>query len=286
MIRLRYLVNLSYEILDPSADFLFLIQAARTARQSVVSEELTLTPAVPVAEYTFPDSCNRMLRVHSKKGRLAIRYEAVVEIAHRLDEGESLREVPVAQLPFEVLPYLAPSRYCESDRMMEFAMREFGGMRRGYARVYAIREWARNHMRFLSHSTNERTSAIDTLVERTGVCRDFAHLMIAVCRALSIPARISSSLDYGADPSMGLPDFHAIVEVYLSGGWYLLDPSGVSIPTGLLRIGTGRDAADIPFAAIFGNVQSERPYIEVEALTDSKLGIQMPLATMKAISTW
>lgn len=252
----------------------------------MVSEELTLTPAVPVTEYTFPDSCNRMLRVHSKKGRLAIRYEAVVEIAHRLDEGESLREVPVAQLPFEVLPYLAPSRYCESDRMMEFAMREFGGMRRGYARVYAIREWARNHMRFLSHSTNERTSAIDTLVERTGVCRDFAHLMIAVCRALSIPARISSSLDYGADPSMGLPDFHAIVEVYLSGGWYLLDPSGVSIPTGLLRIGTGRDAADIPFAAIFGNVQSERPYIEVEALTDSKLGIQMPLATMKAISTW
>ncbi|RZT28867.1 transglutaminase-like domain-containing protein [Cupriavidus agavae] len=286
MIRLRYLVNLSYEIVDRTADFLFLVEAARTARQSVVEEELRLTPAIPVTQYTYPDSCNRMLRVQSKRGRLAVRYEAVVEIDHRLDEWKSLHEVPVADLPFDVLPHLAPSRYCESDRMMEFALREFGGMQRGYARVYAIREWARQHMRYLSHSTNERTSAIDTLVERTGVCRDFAHLMIAVCRALSIPARISSSLDYGADPAMGPTDFHAIVEVYLSGGWYLLDPSGVSIPTGLLRIGTGRDAADIPFAAIFGNVRSERPYIEVEALTDPAAGIEMPLATLKAISTW
>ncbi|KAI3591761.1 Transglutaminase-like enzyme, putative cysteine protease [Cupriavidus sp. U2] len=149
-----------------------------------------------------------------------------MEIEHWLDDGETLSQVAVADLPFEVLPYLAPSRYCESDRMMEFAMREFGSMRQGYPRVYAIREWVRNHVRFLSRSTNEGTSAIDTLMERTGVCRDFAHLMIAICRALSIQARISSSLDYGADPAMGPPDFHAVLEVYLSNGWYLLDPSG------------------------------------------------------------
>ncbi|AGW91572.1 hypothetical protein N234_16195 [Ralstonia pickettii DTP0602] len=80
---------------------------------------------------------------------------------------------------------------------MEFANREFGGMQ-GYARVYAVREWVRNHVRFLARSTNERTSAADAIVKRTGVCRDFAHLMIALCRALSIPARMSSSLDYGS----------------------------------------------------------------------------------------
>ncbi|MGO4762263.1 transglutaminase family protein [Cupriavidus sp. 2KB_3] len=286
MNRIRYLVNLSYEILDPTADFLLRIEAARTGRQSIVSEHLAITPEMPATRYTDPVLCNRLLRIRANKGLLAIRYETVVEIDHRLDDGKSIRQVPVAELPFEVLPFLTPSRYCESDRLMEFAMREFGGMRPGYPRVYAIREWVRNHIRFLSHSTNERTSATDTIVERTGVCRDFAHLMIAICRALSIPARISSSLDYGADPAMGPPDFHAVVEVYLSGGWYVLDPSGVSIPTGLPRIGTGRDAADVPFAAIFGKVQSERPYIEIEALTDPAAGIDMPLATTHAISTW
>lgn len=286
MNRIRYMVNLSYEILDPTADFFLSIEAARTRRQSIVSEHLSITPETAAARYTDPVLCNRMLRIRANKGHLAVRYETVVEIDHRLDDGESLLQVPVAELPFEVLSFLAPSRYCESDRLMEFAMREFGGMRPGYPRVYAIREWVRNHVRFLSRSTNERTSATDTIVERTGVCRDFAHLMIAICRAVSIPARISSSVDYGADPAMGPPDFHAVVEVYLSGGWYLLDPSGVSIPTGLFRIGTGRDAADVPFAAIFGKVQSERPYIEIEALTDAVAGIGMPLATTRAISTW
>jgi transglutaminase-like putative cysteine protease len=286
MNRIRYLVNLSYEILDPTADFVLRIEAARTGRQSIVSEHLAITPEMSATRYTDPILCNRILRIRANKGPLTIRYETVVDIDHRLEDGESILQVPVAELPFEVLPFLTPSRYCESDRLMEFAMREFGGMRPGYPRVYAIREWARNHIRFLSHSTNERTSATDTIVERTGVCRDFAHLMIAICRALSIPARISSSLDYGADPAMGPPDFHAVVEVYLSGGWYLLDPSGVSIPTGLLRIGTGRDAADVPFAAIFGKVESERPYIEIEALTDPAAGIGMPLATTRAISTW
>lgn len=286
MNRLRYSVSLSYEVMDPMADFLLNIEAARTSRQFVVAERLTFSPSIQATHYTDPVLCNRLLRMRAPKGCLAIRYEAVVDIDHRLDDSDQLSEVPVAELPFEVLNYLAPSRYCESDRLMEFAMREFGGMQRGYARVYAIREWVRNYVRFLSHSTNERTSAVDTIVERTGVCRDFAHLMIGICRALSIPARMSSSLDYGADPAMGAPDFHAVVEVYLSHRWYLLDPSGVSIPTGLLRIGTGRDAADIPFAAIFGKVSSKRPSVEIQAVTDTAAGIEMPVFTAKAISTW
>ncbi|WP_316151084.1 transglutaminase family protein [Cupriavidus sp. BIC8F] len=286
MNRLRYAVSLSYEVMDPMADFLLNIEAARTPRQSVVSEQLTLPPGLETARYTDPVLANRLLRLRAPRGRLGIRYEAIIDIDHYLEDGDRLSEVPVAELPFDVLPYLAPSRYCESDRLMEFASREFGGMLRGYVRVYAIREWVRNHVRFLSRSTNERTSAADIIVERTGVCRDFAHLMIALCRAMSIPARMSSSLDYGADAGMGAPDFHAVVEVYLSHRWYLLDPSGISIPTGLLRIGTGRDAADIPFAAIFGQVRSERPAVEIEPLTDAAAGIGMPVFTPQAISTW
>ncbi|WP_454752323.1 transglutaminase-like domain-containing protein [Cupriavidus necator] len=286
MNRLRYAASLSYEVRDDMVDFLLNIEVASTPRQSIVSERLTISPELEVARYTDPVLANRLLRLRAPQGRLAIRYEAIVDIDHHLEDGHKLSEVPITELPFEVLPYLAPSRYCESDRLMEFANREFGGMQPGYARVYAIREWVRNHVRFLSRSTNERTSAADTIVERTGVCRDFAHLMIALCRALSIPARMSSSLDYGADVRMGAPDFHAVVEIYLSHRWYLLDPSGISIPTGLLRIGTGRDAADIPFAAIFGQVESERPLVEIQPLTDAAAGIGMPLFTPKAISTW
>ncbi|GAB7548483.1 transglutaminase-like domain-containing protein [Cupriavidus sp. CuC1] len=286
MNRLRYSVDLSYEVLDAEADFLFNIEAARTARQSIVSERLTVPPVLRMDQYTDAVLCNRLIRLRAPKGHLAIHYDAVVDIDHRLDDPSTLHEVPIAQLPFEVLPYLAPSRYCESDRLMEFALREFGRVPWGYSRIVAIREWARNHVRFLSTSTNERTSAVDTIVERTGVCRDFAHLMIAICRALSIPARISSSLDYGADPALGPPDFHAFVEVFLSGRWYLVDPSGTSIPTGLLRIGTGRDAGEIPFAAIFGKVESERPFVQVHAVTDAALGLEMPLYTDWGICTW
>lgn len=110
MNRLRYSVNLSYEILDPTADFLVLVQAAKTARQSVVSERLALTPPIHAAHHTDA-LCNRLLRIRANKGPLTIRYEAVVDIDHRLDDGASLVEVPVAELPFGILSYLAPSRY-------------------------------------------------------------------------------------------------------------------------------------------------------------------------------
>ncbi|WP_420997022.1 transglutaminase-like domain-containing protein [Cupriavidus sp. 30B13] len=286
MHRLRYVVRLSYEVMDPSADFVLNIEAARTARQTVVAERLAISPAADVDCHTDPVLGNRLARMRVPAGHVAIYYEAEVEIDHRLDEPGGLSEVPVSRLPFDVLPFLAPSRYCESDRLMEFAMREFGKMPTGYARIAAIQAWVRNHVRFLSRSTNERTSATNTIVDRTGVCRDFAHLMIALCRALSIPARISSTLDYGADPEGGAPDFHAVVEVYLSHGWYLVDPSGISVPTGLIRIGTGRDAGDIPFAAIFGAVKSERPFVEVQAVTDAAAGLVAPSCTAKAVSTW
>lgn len=286
MNRLKYGVRLSYDVKDPTADIIFNVEAARTPRQHVMDEQLTLSPTVTATRYTHPNLHNRLLKVRAPQGNFSLSYEAIVDVHHRLDDGASLTELSVADLPFDVLPYLAPSRYCESDRIMEFSMREFGFMTPGYFRVVAIRDWVRNHVRFLSRSTNERTSAVDTVVERTGVCRDFAHLMIAICRALSIPARMTSSLDYGANPARGRPDFHAVVEVYLGGHWYLSDPSGVSIPTGLIRIGTGRDAADIPFAAIFGKVVPESPIVEIQAITDSVAAIEMPLATLKAISTW
>lgn len=115
-----------------------------------------------------------------------------------------------------------------------------------------------------------------------GVCRDFAHL-IALCRALNIPARIVSGTDYGANPAMGPPDFHAYVEVYLGDCWHLFDPSGTGIPMGFMRLGTGRDAADIAFATLFGSVEAQPPVIAVRTLHEG--GAQTPRHCREALST-
>ncbi len=222
MVRMHYSVGLAYEVRDPTADFIFNFHAAQTARQAVITESLQLTPELPVEPNTEPALLNRRLRVRAPKGRFSVSYAATVDIDHLLTPPELLFEVPISDLPLDVITFLAPSRYCESDRLMEFALQEFGGYQRGYPLVITIRDWVCRYVRFSPQSTNERTSAVSTLVERKGVCRDYAHLMIALCRALSIPARFSSSLDYGADPLLGPPDFHAFVEVFLGQRWYLL----------------------------------------------------------------
>ena len=286
MVRMRYAVSLTYEVHDSTADFIFNFPAAQTARQAGVTESLQLIPALLAEPHTEPTLLNRRLRVRAPNGHFSVSYAATVDIDHLLTPPEQLFEVPIADLPLDVITYLAPSRYCESDRLMEFALREFGGYQRGYPLVITIRDWVCRYVRFSSHSTNERTSAVSTLVERKGVCRDYAHLMIALCRALSIPARFSSSLDYGADPLMGPPDFHAFVEVFLGQRWYLVDPSNASVPMGLLRIGTGRDAADVPIAMVFGNVKPSRPLVEIQAMASQAAGFSMPVDTAQGISTW
>ncbi|HEY0269330.1 MAG TPA: transglutaminase family protein, partial [Methyloradius sp.] len=118
-----------------------------------------------------------------------------------------------------------------------------------------------------------------------GVCRDFAHLMIALCRAVNIPARFATGIDYGAAPELGACDFHAYVEVYLSGRWYIVDPSGISPPQGLIRLGTGRDAADVAFATIFGQVNSWAPTVFIDAVNDPANGYELPVRNDLAVST-
>lgn len=155
-----------------------------------------------------------------------------------------------------MLGYLYPSRYCQSDRLLTLASNTFGMLKPGYGRPQAIRDWVNGHVRFASHSSNSNTSALDTLIDQVGVCRDFAQLMIALCRAMNIPARYATGTDYGSDPALGPPDFQAYVEVYLGDSWYIFDPSGTAIPMGFVRFGTGRDAADVAFATMFGSVRT------------------------------
>jgi transglutaminase-like putative cysteine protease len=285
VIRLRLALELDYEIAEPGCDFVFNIHAAHTEQQRVVEEELTLGQDVPSRLETDPATRNRFLRVNALPGRLELAYRATVDLSHHVAEPQQIAEVPVARLPAHVLSYVYPSRYCQSDRLHRFAMREFGWQWQGYSRVQAIRDWVLQRTTFSSNTSNSSTSAIDTLLDMSGVCRDFAHLMIALCRAVNIPARFTTGIDYGADPALGPTDFHAYVEAYLGDRWYLFDPSGTAIPMGFVRFGTGRDAADVAFATIFGTVRSSAPRIAIEAIAGADGRVVVPRHCSQALST-
>jgi transglutaminase-like putative cysteine protease len=285
MIRLELQIELHYEIDEFGADFVFNIHPANTRSQKVVAERLTLSQPVVSQMHTDPATGNRYLRLRAEAGALTLAYAATVDLLHQVADPVQIPEVPVSRLPPEALGYLYPSRYCQSDRLAKVAFNHFGRLPHGYLRVQAIRDWVQQHVAFSSNTSNANTSAIDTLIECVGVCRDFAHLMIALCRALNIPARFVSGTDYGADPSLGLPDFHAYVEVYLGDRWYIFDPSGTAIPMGLLRMGTGRDAADVAIATIFGGVNGATPVIRTTAVEDAAQGFVRPYHCSQALST-
>ena len=157
------------------------------------------------------------------------------------DGPDGVMEVPLSELPMELFTYLSPSRYCQSDKLQRFAHDTFSELPAGYQRVAGICNWIREYVTYEIGSTTPVTSAFDTVTERVGVCRDFAHLAVALCRAMSIPARYVSAYALGLVP----PDFHAAVEAYLRGprgeGWYLFDPTrGECRPPGPHRRGPRR----------------------------------------------
>lgn len=284
MIRLEFDVGLQYAVSSPS-DFIFNLHAAQTTAQHVVAEHVWSNLPISPVLCLDPHFGNRLMRARAVPGNVDVHYDATVDIEHSLSDTSSIGEIPVEKLPPEVLPYLLPSRYCQSDRLGTVCSEEFAHLPRGYARVETISRWVRQRTRFAPGTTTSATTALDTLADKQGVCRDYAHLMIALCRAANIPARFVTGIDYGADPALGPADFHAYVEAYLANRWYLFDPTDISPTTGLLRIGTGRDAADVSFATIFGSVRCGPPVISIRAIVDSAQGLLAPERTDYAVST-
>ncbi|MBE9180413.1 transglutaminase family protein [Oculatella sp. LEGE 06141] len=253
--------ELSYTLTAPST-FIFNIGVAQNTRQQVLDETLSITPTIEMEEYVVPETATRFLRVNPAAGDLHIRYNALVELSHVWADPLDIPETPTTTLPLQVVPYLFPSRYCQSDRLMNLAQAEFGDLLPGYSRVTAICNWIYDNVAYLSGSTNQHTSAYDTAVERAGVCRDFAHLAIAFCRALGTPARFVSGYAYQLNP----PDFHAFFEAYLGDRWYLFDATRLVPMAGLVRIGTGKDAADVSFATIFGTIEMTKMQVFIDRL--------------------
>lgn len=283
MIKIKLGIELRYDIAPPGSDLIFNIHAAHTRQQTVTQENLQISQALIPQIHTDKATSNRYLRLSAAPGPLAVRYGATVALHHHMAQPEQISEIPVARLPMDVMGYVYPSRYCQSDQLHRLAVAEFGHLWQGYSRVQAIQEWVQRRVKFTNNASNSNTSALETLRDGVGICRDFAHLMIALCRAVNIPARFTTGIDYGADPALGPTDFHAYVEVYLGHRWYIFDPSGTAIPMGFVRFGTGRDAADVAYATIFGTVTSALPLITVEALAAPHA--VMPYACREALST-
>ena len=188
-----------------------------------------------------------------------------IEAGIEVDFGTTLVEHSYSELPPEVLPYVNPSRYCESDLLGNFSMREFGSSPQGFFRVKSICDWTYSNLDYVSGSTNSQTTARDVFVQRQGVCRDYAHLSIALCRGLGIPARYVCGYAAELQPS----DFHGFFEAYLGDRWYLFDPTRLAPVSGFVRIATGQDAADVPFATFNGAAQlkSKRVWANRSATT-------------------
>ena len=246
----RVFSELQYNVLMPTT-FVFNIQVPNTASQSIIHESLITEPFLQFEEFHSANIDARFVRLQVNKGvDFKITYNAAVDLNYKIiDENMLLNTVPVIKLDADVIPYLFPSRYCQSDKLQKLAYREFGNIQNAYAKVLAINDWIYNNVEYLNGSTNSSTSAYDTLTERAGVCRDFAHLGIALCRALSIPARYFTAYAYNLNP----PDFHACFEAYIGGEWIFFDPTKLVPANGLIKIANGRDAADASVASIFGN---------------------------------
>ncbi len=240
--------DLEYSIGFPST-LILNVHAQRNASQTVLEEQFVVEPQVKVSEFIQEDSHNRFIRLNTGRHKtLSIKYSASVACDFHVYSAGSVEATPIAELSGATIPYLFPSRYCQSDRLSRLAWDLFGKIENPHAKVVAISDWIHGNVEYLRGSTDSLTSAYDTVTQRTGVCRDFSHLAIALCRALNIPARYFSGYAYQLEP----PDFHACFECFIGGSWVVFDATRLAHLNGLVRIGVGRDAADASVASIFG----------------------------------
>lgn len=272
MHRVDVRAELAYKIETPTT-LLLNVAIVQAQRQTIICEELSTNPFVVATQLPVGEEHNRFHRLILQPGLVEITYTATAELEPIVEQPPNVEQIDYEALPPHVISYLNPSRYCEVDRLVNFALAEFGAMPQSFERVNAVCDWINHHLAYTPGSTNASTTACDVLILRQGVCRDFAHLGITMCRALGVPARYVSGYACQLEP----PDFHGFFEVYLDGGWFLCDPTRLAPTQGLVRIGAGRDAADVAFGTIWG--KAELTHIAVSAVA------QAPDANFDASST-
>lgn len=250
--------HISYTAAAP-VPAIMMLRPRSGAAQWITREEYSFSPHVPVTEHSdaFGNLCQRLV---IPAGTFDVYCSCRAHASDFTDVDRYAQFVPVEQLPESTLQFLLPSRYCQSDMMNDLARSIVGTSPPGYCQVAAIEQWLRDNMRYVSGSSNASTSAIDTANSKEGVCRDYAHLGIALTRSLDIPARMVVGYLYELQPQ----DLHAWFEAYVGGRWFTFDGTQ-GIPRGnRITIGYGRDAADVALASSYGSLQVNHMQVTVK----------------------
>ena len=251
-------VTLTYDMEGPT-DILLQVEAAAIPEQRIESAHIQASHCDHFVRVAALDGIGDRIWLRTS-GRLSIDYRARMTVLRDLADVATLH-----QLPGETVQYLFDSHYCPATKFHSFVDTEFGTLSGG-ARIAAMRDWIAEHFTYQSGSSDATTTALDSFVTRHGVCRDYAHVMIVLARACSIPARFASVYAPDVTPQ----DFHAVAEVFLAnpdgegGAWHLVDPTGMATAADMVKIGVGRDALDVAFLTAFGTVDLVEQQVSVK----------------------
>ena len=285
--KIRFGYELVFVGLQPTPMVLLLNAAPNASQRLLVSDSMHTNPNVPLVTYrdAFGNLCTRL---DAPCGPIRIWADGLLEDAGDPEPAVwSARETPISMLPHDVLMYMLPSRYCESDLLAPEALRLFGHLLPGWTRVQAICDFVNRHVTFGYQYARATKTASETYQERCGVCRDLAHLAIAFCRAMSIPARYATGYlgDIGVPPVDAPMDFAGCMEVFLDGAWHTFDPRNNARRIGRLMLARGRDAADVAISTAFGpaNLQSFRVWTDEVTETQAATALGQNLGGSRII---
>jgi len=258
--------NLTFKTFGPTPMNLLLSVRPERAADLVTPEVITFDPPVPARQFTDPFG-NICTRIVAPSDRISMSADLVLRDSGKPDPvALDAVQHPVEDLPDDVLPFLLGSRYCDTDKLSNIAWSLFGNTPPGWARVQAIADFVHNHIRFDYQKADDTRTAFDGYTQREGVCRDYAHLAIALCRCMNIPARYCTGYlgDIGIPPVPYPMDFSAWFEVFLSGRWYTFDARHNTPRIGRIVMARGRDATDCALTTSFGRA----PLTQFEVHTD------------------
>ncbi|WP_395745641.1 transglutaminase family protein [Prosthecobacter sp.] len=255
--------HLEYETSE-EVSAIFMLRPRSGWAQWIMQEDFVLKPRVPVVEYTdlYGNICQRLIM---PRGSFHFSMRCRAWAPNDLDSDPLATLQTVAQLPVDLLHYLLPSRYCQSDKLGAIASSIIGTTPRTHHQIMRIRTWIHENITYARGSSDSSTSALETVNTRRGVCRDFAHLGIALCRAINVPARMVVGFVHRLDPM----DLHAWFEAYIGGRWYTFDATEDKPGGGRIVVAYGRDAADVALASMFGSFTCTRMHVTVEHVVEA-----------------
>ncbi len=259
--KLRVACQIDYECPE-NVPLILMLRPQSGAAQQILTEQFSFYPTTLFSEYQdiYGNLCQRLL---SPIGNFTIQTSALVETSDIIDVNFAARALPIEQLPDFTLIYLLPSRYCESDRFLIMADEITQYFQTGYEKINAICQWVRSNVTYEYGYSSSSSSACDINLSRIGVCRDFSHLCIALCRAINVPARMVVGYLHELDPM----DMHAWFEVYLENQWFTFDATQAQAKGNRVVLAYGRDASDVAFATQFGNIYLNNMQVSVEAVS-------------------